>query len=125
LNKGVTDEAIADTIDQAIAACNLDISLLRGQAYDGASNMSGKYKGCAAIFKERYPLAIYSYCCSHTLNLAVVNTCGSVQVQNLFAVASKVHQFFDNHPKRQYFLNKFCKGSSTKVKALCSTRWLQ
>ena len=50
--------AIADTIEQAIAECNLDTSLLRGQAYDGASNMSGKYKGCATILKEKYPLAI-------------------------------------------------------------------
>ena len=87
--------------------------------------MSGKYKGCATILKERYPLAIYSHYCSHVLNLAVVNTCGSIQVQNLFAVAGKVHRFFDNHPKRQYLLNKFCKGSSKKVKALCNTRWLQ
>ena len=44
LSEGVTGEVIADTIEQAIAACNLDISLLRGQAYDGASNMSGNTK---------------------------------------------------------------------------------
>ena len=67
LSEGVTGEVIADTIEQAIAACNLDISLLRGHAYDGASNMSGKYKGCAAILKQRYPLAIYSHCL-HVLN---------------------------------------------------------
>ena len=125
LNEGVTGEAIADTIEQAIVECNLDTSLLRGQAYDGASNMSGKYKGCATILKEKYPLAIYSHCCSHVLNLAVVNSCGSIQVQNLFAVAGKVYRFFDNHPKRQYLLNRFCEGSSTKVKSLCKTRWLQ
>ena len=90
-----------------------------------ASNMSGKYKGCATILKEKYPLAIYSHCCSHILNLAVVNSCGSIQVQNLFAVAGKVYRFFDNHPKHQYLLNRFCEGSSTKVKSLCKTRWLQ
>ena len=31
LNEGVIGEAIADTIEQAIVACNLDISLLRGR----------------------------------------------------------------------------------------------
>jgi len=77
LNDGVAGEAIASTIENAIAECNLDLSLLRGQAYDGASNMSGKCKGCAAILKEKYPLAVYSHCCSHALNLAVVNSCGA------------------------------------------------
>ena len=86
LNEGVTGEVIAGTIEQAIIECSLDTSFLRGQAYDGASNMSGKYKGCAAILKEKYPLAIYSHCCSHVWNLAEVNTCGSMLVQNLFAI---------------------------------------
>ena len=39
LKDGVTGEAIATTIEQAISDCNLDPSLLRGQAYDGASNI--------------------------------------------------------------------------------------
>ena len=52
LNEGVTGEAIAGTIEQAIIECNLDASILRGQAYDSASNISGKYKGCAAILKR-------------------------------------------------------------------------
>lgn len=127
LNEEVTCEAIAGTIEQAIAECSLDTSLLRGHAYDGVSNMSRKYKDCATILKEKYPLGIYSHCCSHALNLVVVNicTCGSIHVQNLFAIAGKVYRFFDNHPKHQYLLKRFCEGSSTKVKLLCKTRWLQ
>ena len=73
--------------------------------------MSGQYKGCAAILQRKYPQAVYSHCCSHVLNLTIVNSCSSIQVQNLFAVMSKVHRFFDNHPKRQYMLNTFCEGS--------------
>ena len=89
----MTGEAIATTIEQAISDCNLDPSLLRGQAYDGASNMSGQYKGCATILQRKYPKAMYSHCCSHVLNLAVVNTCDSIQVRNLFAVMAKVYRF--------------------------------
>lgn len=81
LNEGVAGEAIAGTIEQTIAECNLDPSLLRGQAYNGASSMWGKYKGCAKILKEKYPLAIYPHCCSHALYLAVVNSCGSRALQ--------------------------------------------
>ena len=125
LKDGVTGEAIATTIEQAISDCNLDSSMLRGQAYDGASNMSGQYKGCAAILRRKYPKALYSHCCSHVLNLVVVNTCDSIQVRNLFAVMTKVYQLFDNHPKRQYTLDRFCEVSKSRLKSLCKTRWLQ
>ena len=60
------------------AGCNLNPSLLRGQVYD--ENMSGQYKGCAAILqKKNYPKAVYSHCCSEVLNLAVINTCDAVK----------------------------------------------
>ena len=62
LDEGVTGEAIASTIEKAIADCHLDPSKIRGQAYDGASNMSGQYKGCAAILLRKYPQAVYSHC---------------------------------------------------------------
>ena len=54
-----------------------------------------------------------------------MKSCSCIQVQNLFAVMSKVHKFFDNHPKCQYMLNTFCDSSETKLKSLCKTRWLQ
>ena len=65
LDEGVTGAAVADAIETAIAECHLDPTKLRGQAYDGASNMTGKYKGCAAIIQQKYPQATYSHCCSH------------------------------------------------------------
>ena len=98
LKDGVTGKAISTAIEQVISECNLDPSMLRGQAYDEASNMSGQYKNCAAIIQRKYPKALYSHCCSHVLNLAVVNACDCIQVRNLFAVMAKVYQFFDNHP---------------------------
>ena len=129
LSEGVTGRAIATTIEKALADCHLDPSKLRGQAYDGASNMSGKYKGCAAIIQQKYPLAIYSHCCSHILNLAIVQACSLIQVQNMLGIIDKVYIFFDNHPKRQYLLNTFCAAadglSTSKLKSLCKTRWVQ
>ena len=44
-----------------------------------------------------------------------MNSCSYIQVQTLFAVMSKVYKFFDNHPKRQYLLNRFCEGSEMKL----------
>lgn len=125
LDNGVTGQDIADTIEAAIKDCHLDPTRIRGQAYDGASSMSGKYKGCAAILERKYPKAKYTHCCSHVLNLAVVKACSLIQVQHLFEVITKVYKFFDNHPKRQYLLDQFCEGLPSKVKSLCKTRWLQ
>ena len=85
--------------------------------------MSGQYNGCATLLQEKHSLAVYSHCCSHVLNLAVVNACNLVLVQNLFPTISKVFHFFDNHPKRQYVLNGVYDDSS-KLKSLCK-RWLQ
>ena len=68
---------------------------------------------------------MYSHCCSHVLNLAIVNSYNCIQAQNVFAVMSKVYKFFDSHPKRQYLLKRFCEGSEMKLKSLCKTRWLQ
>ena len=47
---GVTGHAIAEPIlDLLQKNHHLDPKLLRGQGYDGASNMAGKVKGAAAI----------------------------------------------------------------------------
>ena len=120
LDSGVTGEAIAAVIEEALVECHLDPTHIRGQAFDGASNMSGRYKGCAAIIQRKYLLAAYFHCCSHVLNLVVVKACSLLQVQNIFSIVSKVYYFFDNHPKRQYILNTFC-DSSSKLKSLCRT----
>ena len=75
LDKGTTGRAIVYIIETALATCHLDATKMRRQAHDGASNMLGQYNGCATLIQQKYPLAVYSHCCSHVLNLAVVSTC--------------------------------------------------
>ena len=47
----------------------LDFNLCHGQAYDNGANMAGKYSGIQAILLQKNPLAIFSPCGAHTLNL--------------------------------------------------------
>lgn len=54
-----------------LKSCGINCQYLIEQGYDGASNMSGKYKGVQAIVREEYLKAIYVHCAAHTLNLAV------------------------------------------------------
>ena len=42
---------------------------LRGQVYDGASNMNGAYNGAQAIILREQPLVYYTLCMFHLTNL--------------------------------------------------------
>ena len=42
--------------------------------YDGAGNMAGQFKGCAAQILKDFPQAIYYHCASHQLNLVLSKT---------------------------------------------------
>ena len=47
----------------------MDIANCRGQLYDNASNMSGRYNGVQAIVKREYKYAVFVPCSNHSLNL--------------------------------------------------------
>jgi hypothetical protein len=49
-----------------------DIQNLRGQGYDGASNMKGELNGLQALFLKECPYAYYVHCYAHRLQLALV-----------------------------------------------------
>ena len=72
---------------------HLDPSKMHGQAYDGASNMSGKTNRAAARISSQYPLALYTHCTSHCLNLAVVVSLEEVSGGNMIGVVT-VHLLF-------------------------------
>ena len=58
----------------------LDIkSCLIRQCYDGASVMNGVNKGVQQKVRQVAPLAIYTHCYAHKLNLVLVDTCKAVQ----------------------------------------------
>ena len=54
--------------------CNLPISNLRGQTYDGASNMLGKKSGVATQIKLIQPKAVDNHFHGHSLSLSVKDT---------------------------------------------------
>lgn len=76
---------IAQCVQSKLLSLGLNMSMCRGQAYDGGSNMSGSVNGCAAVIKRKHPLAIYSHCHSHKLNLALMKACTHVtEISTLF-----------------------------------------
>ena len=100
-----------------------------GQAYDGASNMSGKTN---ARTSSVYPPAIYTHCVSHCLNLAVVASFEEPSIRNMISIVNRPSAFFFAlaHPKQQKKLEEAIQntqpGSNVlKLKDLCSTRWVE
>ena len=46
---------------------NLNIQNVRGQGYDGASNMRGEWNGLQALILQECPYAYYVHCLAHQL----------------------------------------------------------
>lgn len=65
----------------------LDIQNIRGQGYDGASNMRGEWKGLHALFLNDCPYAYYVHYFGHQLQLALVAASREVVFD---------HEFFTN-----------------------------
>ena len=127
---GITGRALADKILTFLSSNGLDPSKMRGQAYNGAGNMSGRLNGTATLISNSYPLALYLHCTSHSLNLAVVKSLDETSIRNMIGVVNRVSIFFSAHPKRQRKLEEAIDqtqaGSAVKkLKDLCRTRWVE
>ena len=76
---GLDAASLSDSIIKTLQHYALDVkSCLVGQGYDGASVMSGANKGVQQRVREHAPLAIYTHCYAHRLNLVLVDCCKSV-----------------------------------------------
>ena len=61
------------TLKDVLLHCNLPLNLCRGQAYDGAANMSGHLCGVAAQVKSVEPAALDVHFLAHCLSLCLQN----------------------------------------------------
>ena len=87
----------------SLAQHKVDILKCRGQAYDGAVAMSSERVGVQARIKVVCPLALYTHCRSHVLNLSIASACKVPQIRSMVDVINETLKFFNNSPKRQRF----------------------
>ncbi|CAI6349131.1 unnamed protein product [Macrosiphum euphorbiae] len=108
---------MAGVVLSTIESFNLDISNLRGQSYDNASNMSGIYSGLQAKIKAVSPLAQFVPCSAHSLNLVGTNAASSCKnAVMFFDLLQKLYTFFLASTYRWDILK-------SSVKSLSDTRW--
>lgn len=102
---------------------------VRGQGYDGAGNMAGREKGCAARIKSKYPDACYVHCHSHQLNLCVVKITKIGDIKDMFDSCGFISRFFEDSPKRTQFYEHNLKETEMpaekkkKLLNICRTRY--
>ena len=88
-------------IKDVLIRCSLPISQCRGQAFNGASNMSGVRNGVQALIKQEESRALYVHCLAHSLNLCVQEvTKKCVIVRNVMDFIYQLVQLIKFSPKR-------------------------
>ena len=125
----ITGQVLAQAILQWLSMHGLSPADIRGQCYDGASNMSEAVSGCKSIVQQEAPLALYFHCAAHRLNLAVVSACKIQSFKNAESYVGEIARFFNYSAKRQRALDKAIEVCNTgakarKLKDACRTRWV-
>ena len=70
--ENTTSETLFNTIRDRTESWGLNLTNAVGQAYDGASNMSGHVSGLQARVREVAKDCLYIHCCNHNLQLSLV-----------------------------------------------------
>lgn len=119
-----TGASLADTVVKMTKDLQVDLSNCRGQSYDNASNMSGKYNGLQAHLKKINPLIHYVPCAAHSLNLVGVNSLedSCPAARKFFDLLQSVYVFCAKSTHR--WDKVFHETNVTRtLKPLSNTRW--
>ncbi|GJR01118.1 zinc finger MYM-type protein 1-like protein [Tanacetum coccineum] len=91
---------------------NVDVQNIRGQGYNGASNMCGEWNGLQALILKECPYAYYVHCFAHQLQLALVSASKEV-AEEIMEITDKLYQALQ--PRLQDIVNTLALVSTTKT----------
>uniref|UniRef100_A0A0B7BVG9 DUF4371 domain-containing protein n=1 Tax=Arion vulgaris TaxID=1028688 RepID=A0A0B7BVG9_9EUPU len=121
--EGHTAEQLAQSLLDFLKENGIDIKDCRGQSYDNASNMSGKYNGLQAHIKD----AEYIPCFAHSLNLVAKCAAECCIEASIFSnFVESLYTFFSASTYRWGILTKALEDTGSKLptlKRLSDTRW--
>lgn len=132
----IKSDTIVDAIKDVLLRCQLELSMCRGQTYDGASNMLGKKSGVATQILTLQPTAFVTHCHGHSLSLAVKFLTSSCKIINdTMGVVGEICILIKYSPKREKMLGSLAENIEgefdsdvkrekfTSLSKLCPTRW--
>ena len=100
-------EGLFDTLQEILKESSLSLKDAVGQSYDGASVMTGKYKGVKTLVQQVNPQCIFIWTFDHVLNLVIMEACGSsLATKSLFGALEKLYAFFCNPGSVVTFLKR-------------------
>ena len=100
----IKGHVLATALLRCLSDWGLSYVDMRGQCYDGSTNMSGAKNGCKSIVQEHAPMATYTHCAAHRLNLAIVSACNIQTFKSTEACIGEISRFFKYSAKRQRLL---------------------
>ena len=125
--ENTTAETLTILIKDAMCRYGLSLSDCRGQAYDGAANLSGRLSGVQARISREYPKALYIHCFCHSLNLAIQDSSRKIDIIcHTLDTVLELSNLIRYSAKRKALLERIrrdfeMQGSS--LRPLCPTRW--
>ena len=83
--------SLKEAVEDLFSTHGLSISMLRGQGYDGASNMQGEFNGLKTLIMKENRCAFYVHCFAHQLQLALVALAKNhIHAAKLFKLVSNI-----------------------------------
>lgn len=102
-----SSRSLKNAIDALFAQHGLSLSKLRGQGYDGASNMRGEFNGLKSLILQENQYAMYVHCFSHQLQLIIIVVAkGNFIVEEFFNYVSMIVNITGASCKRRYELRQ-------------------
>ena len=133
---GKTDAAsLVAIVEDVLLRLNLDIGNCRGQCYDGAANMAGRFSGVQARIRAKCEKALYVHCCAHSLNLAVQDAVRKIpiirdtldyvrELNTVIRGSAKRFALFENiRTEPDDDEEQLSSKSNISLRQLCPTRW--
>lgn len=118
---------LVSVIKDTLARMNLSLAKLRGQCYDGASNMRGARSGVAKQLQDIEPRAIYLHCYGHSLNLAASDAIQHCKVMKTsLETIHEITKLVKYSPRREGIFDKIKSDiapGNPGIRILCPTRW--
>lgn len=98
-------QSLKDALEELFYTHGLSISRVRGQGYDGASNMQGEFNGLKALIMKENPYAYFIHCFAHQLQLALVGVARHhLKIGDFFNMVSSVVNVVGASCKRRNIL---------------------
>ena len=86
----------------------IDFNKCRGQSYNNAANMAGRYNGMQQNIIEKNKFARFIPCAAHSLNLvgrSAVDCC--LDAVNFLGIINQIYSFFSSSTKRWAVLKSY------------------